>query len=344
MKKLSRILTLVLAVVIMAASFTGCETVDVSEVLTVNGAKVTGGEYRFYLSVMKEMIAYELGKLSSDDVNWDTDEIEGDKALEVAKQRAYDDLVSNKVSAQEAKKRNLVVSSDEKGNVENSILTYFGGMSKAEIIKQCEISDEVFNSIVEDLAYSQKLGESIFMDTSLVGEISDEELRAKYDSKLEQVAAEGTVRAKHILILFNKEDGTSRTEEEALAEAQNIRSMVTDDNFDELIDKYNEDPGVESNPDGYEFVPGDGQYVAEFDNGAASLEIGEVSEPVKTSYGYHIIKRVPVLGSFDDEAVLQSLRVEIESERLNAKYDELVESLKQSADIVKNDEKYNKIK
>ncbi len=339
-----KVLTIILSVFICITSFTACNAIDVSEVLTVNNTKITGGEYRFYLSIMKEMIADELGKMNSADVNWETDEIEGQKAIEVAKQRAYDDLVGKKVSSQEAKKRGLSISNYEKTNVSNSILTYFGGKTKAEVLKQCELSNEVFNSIVEDLAYSQKLSESIYSDASLVGEITEDELRAKYDSKLEQIAAEGTVKAKHILILFNKEDGTVRTDEEALAEANRVKAMITNDNFDEIMLEYTEDPGTKSNPDGYEFVPGDGKYVPEFDSGAAALEIGALSEPIKTSYGYHIIKRVPVLGEFGNEKVKATLTTEIESERLIAKYDELIESLKQGATIIKDDKKYNKIK
>lgn len=97
---------------------------------------------------------------------------------------------------------------------------------------------------------------------------------------------------KHILVNFEKEDGTTRTEEEALAEAQNIKAMITDDNFDELMAQYSEDPGSQSSPEGYTFAHNDGTMMQEFDDGGWALEVGQVSEPVKTSYGYHVIKRV----------------------------------------------------
>ncbi len=100
---------------------------------------------------------------------------------------------------------------------------------------------------------------------------------------------------KHILVNFEKEDGTTRTEEEALAEANKIKAMITAENFDELMLEYSEDPGSESSPEGYTFKHNDGTMVQEFDDGGWALEVGQVSEPVKTSYGYHIIKRVELI-------------------------------------------------
>lgn len=97
---------------------------------------------------------------------------------------------------------------------------------------------------------------------------------------------------KHILVNFEKEDGTTRTEEEALAEANSIKAQITDDNFDQLMAELSEDPGSKAQPEGYTFAHNDKTMVQEFDDGGWALEVGQVSEPIKTSYGYHIIKRV----------------------------------------------------
>lgn len=340
-----KIAALVLALCLLVSSLGACSAVDVSEVMTVNGAKVTGGEYRFYLGVMKEMIAVELSKNSADEVDWENDEVESKKAIEVAKQRAYDDIVKIKVAAAEAKSRGLVVSSDEKSSVSSSILSYFGTADKEQVLKDCELSDEAFSSMVEDLALSQKLQEDIATENEAsLSEISADEVRAKYDSLLEQYAASGIITAKHILINFTKDDGTTRTEEEALAEAERIKAMITDDNFDELMAQYSEDPGSQTNPDGYTFTHNDGSMVQEFDDGAYALAEGQISEPVKTSYGYHIIKRVSSLPDFEDEATQQELKNIIVSERVSALYDELVQGLVDSANVAKNESRYEKIK
>ncbi len=100
---------------------------------------------------------------------------------------------------------------------------------------------------------------------------------------------------KHILVSFNKEDGTTLSEEDALAEANRIKAEITDSNFDELMAKYSEDPGSKSQPEGYTFAHNSGTMMQEFDDGGWALKVGEVSEPVRTDYGYHIIKRVELI-------------------------------------------------
>ena len=59
--------------------------------------------------------------------------------------------------------------------------------------------------------------------------------------------------------------------------------------FEEFADTYGEDPGRESNPNGYIYTPG--TMVDEFEATAANLLPGEISEPVQSDYGFHIILR-----------------------------------------------------
>ena len=93
---------------------------------------------------------------------------------------------------------------------------------------------------------------------------------------------------------------------EALAFAQSLRQRILDgEDFADLALRYSEDPG--SGAEGGDLGwAGRGRYVPEFDEVAFSLEIGEISEPVKTTFGYHIIE---VLERDDerekDEAALQ---------------------------------------
>ena len=59
-----------------------------------------------------------------------------------------------------------------------------------------------------------------------------------------------------------------------------------------LIRSDHTDPGKENYPDGYVFKPG--AMVAEFENAVLSLENYEISDVVETSYGYHILLRLPL--------------------------------------------------
>jgi dolichyl-phosphooligosaccharide-protein glycotransferase len=88
------------------------------------------------------------------------------------------------------------------------------------------------------------------------------------------------VKAAHILIGF---DG--RTEEEALELIESLE--VTADNFASMVKEYSDCPSsVEGGSLGWF---GKGQMVPEFEKAAFSLKVGEISEPVKTSFGYHLI-------------------------------------------------------
>ena len=49
---------------------------------------------------------------------------------------------------------------------------------------------------------------------------------------------------------------------------------------------------MESSPDGYVFT--EGEMVDEFYQGTKALEVGGVSDPIKSSYGWHIIQRLPL--------------------------------------------------
>jgi foldase protein PrsA len=69
-----------------------------------------------------------------------------------------------------------------------------------------------------------------------------------------------------------------------------LKSIRDGADFDELMNKYGEDPGAKEMPEGYTF--GKGEMVKEFEESAFSMKAGEVSDLVKTVYGYHIIKVV----------------------------------------------------
>lgn len=123
------------------------------------------------------------------------------------------------------------------------------------------------------------------------------------------------VRAKHILVAF--EEGATdeqKAEKKALAETILARAKAGED-FDALVKEYGEDPGMESNPDGYYFTYG--TMVEPFENTAFALKEGEISEPVETNFGYHIIQRLPL----DDDAIKNT------DEYKNAGYQLLMEEV-----------------
>lgn len=91
------------------------------------------------------------------------------------------------------------------------------------------------------------------------------------------VAAEfKAIKASHILV---------NTENEAWA----LKTKITEgENFEELAKKYSKCPSGEKGGDLGFFAPG--QMVPDFEEAAANTPIGEVSDPIKTKFGWHLIK------------------------------------------------------
>jgi len=89
-------------------------------------------------------------------------------------------------------------------------------------------------------------------------------------------------------------------------------------NFADLAKKYSEDPGSASKGGEYDAVV-HGQMVPEFDKAAFALKPGEISEPVKSQFGYHIIQLIsheePRLKPFEE--VKPQLAAEFQKQRSN---------------------------
>ena len=113
----------------------------------------------------------------------------------------------------------------------------------------------------------------------------------------------GYIQAKHILFKTVDDAGEPLPEEEIAAKRADAEAVlaelrgITDSEelcarFDELVAEKGEDPGMETYTEGYVFP--DGVMVPEFRAAAEALGEYEVSDPVETSYGYHIILRLPL--------------------------------------------------
>ena len=159
----------------------------------------------------------------------------------------------------------------------------------------------------------------------------------------EYVEENGLMLAKHILYSFTDEEGAelddaAKAEKKAAAESavQQLRAITDNEalvaKFDELMNAESEDPGLAYYPDGYVFGPG--EMMQEFEDGAKALEAYEVSEPVETTAGYHVILRLPLTGDANVGADNQgndiSLRYQVAMEQFN----DLATARTEAAEIV----------
>lgn len=146
------------------------------------------------------------------------------------------------------------------------------------------------------------------------------------DEDLALYAAEKNyITADHIL-LTTKDTTTGealsdeeKAEKKALAEelAEKLKNYTGDDlasYFAQLADEYSEDPGRASNPSGYTFT--NGSMVQEFEDAAYALDEGAVSGIVESSFGYHILLRLPLDKAAAADAVRETYFTEFFSGRV----------------------------
>jgi len=102
----------------------------------------------------------------------------------------------------------------------------------------------------------------------------------------DEIMTSPKIDVSHILISTK-----NRSDAEALALAETVSQQLEADpsRFDELVKTYSEDPSAKSNEGKFTDVK-KGDMVAPFENVAFALDEGQISGPVKTQYGYHIIR------------------------------------------------------
>jgi len=162
-----------------------------------------------------------------------------------------------------------------------------------------DVDEYGFGEILEEnfltLALLRELTEVTHMQTRIAeafagGENLDPEEVAAFAEE------EDILRAKHILLMTSGDEAEDEAVfAEAMALYEELQGLSGDElfaRFDEMIVAYGEDPGMVSSPDGYTFMPG--VMVEEFFDTTLATGINEVSAPVRSSFGYHIILRLPI--------------------------------------------------
>ena len=113
--------------------------------------------------------------------------------------------------------------------------------------------------------------------------LTDDEVRQYYDANLSQYQTPGQVRASHILLRVDGDD-----EAVAARAAELAAEARAGADFAELARQHSEDETNAEN--GGDLGPfGRGRMVPEFENAAFALAAGEISEPVRSPFGYHVI-------------------------------------------------------
>lgn len=116
-----------------------------------------------------------------------------------------------------------------------------------------------------------------YLETAAKKVVTDDAMKALYSETVKNLKPEPEIRARHILV---------ETEDQAKAA---IKRLKAGEDFAKLAAEISKDPGSGQQGGDLGFFTKD-RMVPEFSSAAFALEIGKISEPVKSQFGFHIIK------------------------------------------------------
>jgi len=119
--------------------------------------------------------------------------------------------------------------------------------------------------------------------------VSDDELKAIYQKNIQQYVVRNRVHAEHILFFTTGKTDAEVAEIKKHAEDVLAQARKKGANFEALATKYSEDPGSKTKGGDLGWLE-EKQTVPEFEKVAFSLPKGQISDLVRTQYGFHIIK------------------------------------------------------
>jgi foldase protein PrsA len=188
-------------------------------------------------------------------------------------------LVQNQVIKDKAAEMKVTVTDKQFQTRMKQILQQVGGQKKLDqLLKQ----QNVTQAQLEEQLKAQMLQEAVQAKVYAGIKVSDAEIQKYFadPANKSQFNVEESVDARHILVKTKAEAEKVR----ALLEADN-----TDANWKKVAAQYSTDTGSKSNGGSLGNFPR-GRMVKPFENAAFALKVGEISEPVKSQFGYHIIE------------------------------------------------------
>jgi foldase protein PrsA len=237
----------------------------------VNGKPISSKEFKDTYSRIKSSF------MGQSPIDFKTSN--GFKDFENIRKKSMEELILSKIIYAKAEEKNIIVTAkmvnDEllkikADNFRNNETQY------KKALKDRGLDEKTLIKILKDRLVFQKLMEKLFEENI---KITEKDLKEAYESKIFQFSQEEAVEAQHILV-----------KDEKLANDLYSRLQKGED-FDSLAQKYSEDPGSKQNGGKLGYFQ-KGMMVPEFEKSAWSLKLNEISKPVKTQFGFHIIKKI----------------------------------------------------
>ena len=280
MKKLKKLIATI-AILTIAVSAMGCkmiektpEAIQKTVLATVGNEKITKGDFD------KEMSKYDAQLKQQYGDDYATNDKVKDQITTIKKQQ-LDSMVTEKILLQKATELNLKPSDDDiNKQIDDQINQYKTQYSEEgqweSVLEQNGITEDELKESLKNGIITNAIQEDMLKDVT----VTDDEIQAYYDENKDSkysVGAGATVA--HILVADEETAKSLKAKLDAGAD------------FATLAKENSTDTGTKDKGGSLGFVAYNStQLVTEFMDGFKNLKEGEVSDPVKSQYGYHLIK------------------------------------------------------
>ncbi|MEW6040859.1 MAG: peptidylprolyl isomerase [Elusimicrobiota bacterium] len=277
------------------------------------------------------------------------------------KKKVLDQMIDDRLIIQEAKAKKTRVTKRELDNGIAKVKSRFESDDEFQTeLRKEGITEEKFQKRIEEQLMAMQL-----IDAEVKSKIEipeDDEAKKVYDNLklvIDSKPAEGIteeekkdmetlakiarksfgelIRARHILIRSSKDDAM-KDQIEAKKRLGEIQQKINaGEDFEELAQKYSQDPGSrERGGDLGYFSRGD--MVPEFENAAFALNVGQISDIIRTEYGYHLIKieEKKAAQKITFELLKNDLKDYIRQKKAEKKYSLWLKTLRGKASIKTN--------
>lgn len=319
MKKLSVSVLLLILIIAM----TGCQNIE--KVEPKEGKIIDGQEVIAKVNdelILKSDFDRQVDQVKSalEANGQDFSTAEGKKILKDVKETVLESMINDQLILWQAKEHNIVLEAEEFNEAISQLEQYHGGKDALETyLKQQSFDREDFEAQVKDQLIISKFKEKLTSDVK----VTDDEVKKYYDENKEMFELPSPeIRASHILV--DTED-----------EAKEILAKIKDGaDFEELAKKYSKDPGSKELGGDLGYFA-EGKMVPEFEEAAFALKPGEVSEIVKSEYGYHIIKVTGKRTSLSFDDAKDYIKYNLESAKKDEEFAKYLEKWEKQSKIEK---------
>lgn len=304
------ILSIILILALVATMFGINSYKNNIKVISIDDDNYTKSDYMIYLySAKYNYYGNKVNDIKSSDLDVMYDDESKITVRDYLNEVAVGDIKTASAIKTIARKNNIELSSDDENELnhdKDAFIKKLGGKKEyKKFLHQNNTTDEAYDKMSATDKLYRKIIKKLYSEGKMNDLTQDEKNNANSTYKDNYIKLKQIVLTTIDLQTGNNLSSTTINQKEALANSI-VNEAKSGVSFDSLIKKYSE--AVDDNDTNYELYYKKGELLSELESEVLKLSPGEVSNPIKTKYAYHII-----------------LRLELDDSKLNNYYDDLRE-------------------